>query len=161
MGYSGLLWVIPGCYGLFGVIMGFCRTAVDGMSNCNVVKPPGYEKSYVGLLYSIRHKLQKQVRQAFWAYMETIIDFTHPDDRATKERFWSFIRSVWKDSSGVSPLHSEGEIHSSAEKKAEIVNRQYVIQYSLENLPCFCQTKALVPILLCHADICRPISKEC
>ena len=27
MGYSGLLWVIPGYYGLFRVIMGFCRTA--------------------------------------------------------------------------------------------------------------------------------------
>ena len=26
MGYSGLIWVIPGYYGLFRVIMGLCRT---------------------------------------------------------------------------------------------------------------------------------------
>ena len=81
-------------------------------------------------LRTVRHKLQTQMRQAYWAYMETIIDFSspreRPDDRATKQKwFWSFIRCLWKDSSGVSPLRSEGEIHSSAEKKAERLNQQF------------------------------------
>ena len=62
------------------------------------------------------------LRQAYWAYMETIIDFSspiqRPDDRAPKQRrFWSFIRSLQKDSSGVSLFRSEGEIHSSAGKR--------------------------------------------
>ena len=62
------------------------------------------------------------MRQAYWAYMETIPDFSlpiqRPDECANKQkRFWSFIRNLGKDSSGVSPLPSEGEIHSSAEKK--------------------------------------------
>ena len=29
-------------------------------------------------LRPIRHRLQNQMRQAYWAYMETIIDFPHP-----------------------------------------------------------------------------------
>ena len=69
--------------------------------------------------------------------METIIDFSspieRPDYRATKQqRFWSFIRSLRKDSSGVSPLHSEGEIHSSAEKKAAILNQQFTSVFTQE-----------------------------
>ena len=77
------------------------------------------------------------MRQAYWAYMETIIDFSspieRPDDRATKQkRFWSFIRSLREDSSGISPLRSEGEIHSSAEKKAEILNQQFTSVFTEE-----------------------------
>ena len=57
------------------------------------------------------------MRQAYWAYMETVIDFSspiqRPDERATKQkRLWSFIRSLRKNSSGVSPLRSEGKNHS-------------------------------------------------
>ena len=53
-------------------------------------------------LRTIRHRLQKQMRQAYWAYMETIINFSspmqRPDDRAPKQkRFWSIIRSLRKD----------------------------------------------------------------
>ena len=66
------------------------------------------------------------MRQAYWAYMETINNFSspiqRPDDRAPKQkRFWSFIKSLRKDSSGFSPLRSEGEIHSSA----EMLNQQF------------------------------------
>ena len=35
-----------------------------------------------------------------------------------------------KDLSGVSPLRSEGEIHSSAEKKAEILNQQFTTVFT-------------------------------
>ena len=76
-------------------------------------------------LCTIRHKLQTQMRQAYWAYMEIIIDFSspikRPDDRATKQkRFRLFIRGLRKYSSGVSPLrseHGEGEIHTSQLRK--------------------------------------------
>ena len=67
-------------------------------------------------LRTIRHRLQKQMRQAYWAHMETIIDFFFspiqcPYDRAPKQKkICFFIRSLRKDSSGVSPLLSEGEI---------------------------------------------------
>ena len=72
--------------------------------------------------------------------METNIDFSspihRPDDHAPKQkRFWSYIRSLQKDSSGVSPLLSEGEIHSSAEemeKKAVILNQQFTSVYTQE-----------------------------
>ena len=77
------------------------------------------------------------MRQAYWAYLETIFAFSspiqRPDDHATEQkRSWSFIRSLWKDSSGVSPLRSEGEIHSSAEKKAEILNQQFTSVFTQE-----------------------------
>ena len=54
--------------------------------------------------------------------------------RAPKQkRFCSFIRSLRKDSSGVSPLHSESEIHSSAGKKAEILNQQFTSIFTQEH----------------------------
>ena len=69
--------------------------------------------------------------------METIIDFSspiqRPDDHAPKlKRFWSIIRSLRKNSSCVSPLLSEGEIHSSAEILAEILNQQFTSVFTQE-----------------------------
>ena len=100
-------------------------------------------------LRTIRHRLQKQMRQAYWAYMETIIDFSSPKQRPDDCSPKSFIRSLRKDSSGVSQLRSEGDIHSSAEKRLRcwISNS---LQYSPKNLLGLCQTKAPVPTLLCQ-----------
>ena len=69
--------------------------------------------------------------------MESIIDFSSPiecrDGRTTKQkRFWSFIRSLREDSTGVSPLRNEGEIHSAAPEKAEILNKQFTSVFTHE-----------------------------
>ena len=71
----------------------------------------------------------KQTSQAYWAYLEIVIDFSspiqRPDDRAIKQK--RFSRSLGKDSSGAPPpLRNEGEIHSSTEKKAEILNQRFI-----------------------------------
>ena len=50
-------------------------------------------------------------RKAYWAYLENIIDYTsepNTQDRHTKQkRFWSFIKSASKDSSGISTLRHQ------------------------------------------------------
>ena len=71
------------------------------------------------------HTLQKETRKAYWAYLENTIDYTsepNTQDRQTKQkRFWSFIKSTGKDSSGISPLRHQGIVHSDATSKADIL----------------------------------------
>ena len=60
----------------------------------------------------MRHTLQREIRKSYWAYIEDIIDYTADinNDRQTKQKqFWSYIKHLRKDSTGVSPLRSQGE----------------------------------------------------
>ena len=92
----------------------------------------GFEKSYVlDIDYSNR---RDRLNGVIW---KPLLIFPHPyntsDDCAPKQkRFWSFMRRLEKDSSGISPLGSKGEIHSSAEEKAEILNQQFTSVFTQE-----------------------------
>lgn len=88
-------------------------------------------------LKSIRHDLQRKMRQSYWKYVESVIDFSGVTDtlteRATKQKkFWSFVRSLRKDSSGVAPLRSEGDLFNSATAKSDILNRQFTSVFTQE-----------------------------
>ena len=82
------------------------------------------------------HTLQKETRKAYWAYLENIIDYTsepNTQDRHTKQkRFWSFIKSTGKDSSGISPLRHQGIVHSDATSKADILAEHFSSIYTHE-----------------------------
>ena len=83
----------------------------------------------------IRSRVQKAERQAYWRHVENIIDMGEPesDNRPNKQkRFWSFIKSLRKDSSGVAPLKENGKMHSDPKDKTNILNRQYESVYTQE-----------------------------
>ena len=84
----------------------------------------------------IRARVQKAERQAYWKHVENIIDIGDPesDYRPNKQkRFWSFIKSLRKDSSGVSPLKENGKMHADPKDKTNILNRQYESVYTKED----------------------------
>ena len=49
------------------------------------------------------------------------------------KRFWSFIKSMKKEASGVSPLISEGHLVSDPATKANVLNRQYQSVFTTED----------------------------
>jgi hypothetical protein len=52
---------------------------------------------------------------------------------ALRTRFWSYIKSVRKDTSGISPLKDQGLFVSDPKGKAEILNRQYSSVFTKED----------------------------
>ena len=79
--------------------------------------------------------LQKHERQAYWTYINGIIEADDPEvDRPPKQkRFWNYIKSLRKDSTGVSPLKDNGRLFNSAKDKADILNRQYQSVFTHED----------------------------
>jgi len=75
---------------------------------------------------AVKHQLQKEMRQAYWTHLETILT---PGEEAGEHRcmkkFWSFIKHSRKDNIGVSSLREGGILTSDAKEKANILNRQF------------------------------------
>ena len=72
--------------------------------------------------------LQKLERQLFWSYVNNIIEFGDQDSacQPKQKRFWSYIKSLRKDSSGIAPLKDNGRLFNSSTDKANILNHQYL-----------------------------------
>ena len=74
-------------------------------------------------------RLQKAERQSYWNVMDHIIDEGEPgQDHHPKQIlkcFWSFMKSMWKDTSGIAPLKENGRLHAEPKDKENILNRQY------------------------------------
>ena len=80
--------------------------------------------------------LQKAERQSYWKYINNIIEIGDPDqeDRPPKQkRFWSYIKSLRKDTNGIAPLKDVGILHADAKDKADILNRQYQSVFTNED----------------------------
>ena len=60
----------------------------------------------------MKSKIQRAARQAHWQHVEKVIEVDSDiEDRPEKQkRFWSFIRSLRKDNSGVAPLKDRGKM---------------------------------------------------
>ena len=69
-----------------------------------------------------------------------LVDCDIEDRPGKQKRFWSFIKSLRKDSSGVAPLKDRGKMHVDPVDKANILNRQYESVYTREDeegyIPC-------------------------
>ena len=79
---------------------------------------------------------QKQERQAYWKYVENLIELGDEQEQqpsSKQKRFFSFIKSLKKDSSGVAPLRDQGKLHSDPADKANILNRQYQSEFTDED----------------------------
>ena len=56
---------------------------------------------------STKAEVQRAERQTYWQYVENLIEVGEEncEQRPGKQkRFWSFIKALWKDKSGVAPV---------------------------------------------------------
>ena len=77
---------------------------------------------------SIKARVQKAERQAYWQYVENLIEEgdENGEQRPGKQkRFWSYIKALRKDNSGVAPLKENGKMQADPLDKSNILNRQY------------------------------------
>ena len=79
--------------------------------------------------------LQKAERQSYWQYVDNIIEIGDPDQQhqPKQKRFWSYIKSLWKDTGGIAPLKDNGRLHADSKEKADILNRQYESTWTRED----------------------------
>ncbi|MEW8544204.1 MAG: reverse transcriptase family protein, partial [Candidatus Thiodiazotropha sp.] len=85
---------------------------------------------------SMKARVQKAERQAYWSYLDQLINFGDPDTETQlgkMKRFWSFVKSLKKDNSGVAPLKEQGKMHADPVDKSNILNRQYESVFTKEN----------------------------
>ena len=83
-----------------------------------------------------KSQAQKEERQAYWKYVENIIELGDSDQEqqpSKQKRFFSFIKSLKRDSSGIAPLRDQGKLHSDPADKANILNNQYQSQFTEED----------------------------
>ena len=80
-------------------------------------------------------RLQKAERQSYWNFVDHIIDEGEPgkEHHPKQKRFWSFIKSMQKDTSGIAPLKENGRLHAKPKDKADILNRQYEYTWTKED----------------------------
>ncbi len=73
------------------------------------------------------------MRRAYWSYIETIItpmDFDIP--YGGMKRFWSFIKRMCKDYTGVGTLKKNGQSFADPKQKANILNGQFELVFTRE-----------------------------
>ena len=79
----------------------------------------------------LKHRIQKEIRRSYWAYVENIIA---PDETSNEytgmKKFWSFIKHKKSDNIGISPLKVGGKLASSAFDKATALNDQFQSVFS-------------------------------
>ena len=82
-------------------------------------------------------RLQKTERQSHWKFIDNIIEVGDPDQeqQPNQKRFWAYITSLWKDSSGIAPLKDKGTLHANPKYKADILNRQYESSWTKATSP--------------------------
>ena len=74
--------------------------------------------------------VQKIERESYWTYINNIIH----DHNPKKKRFWNYIKSLGKDSTGIAPLKDNGRLFNASKDKADILNRQYQSRFTQEDL---------------------------
>ena len=79
--------------------------------------------------------VQKLERQAYFSYINNIIEVNedHDDKPSKQKRFWSYIKSLRKDNTGISPLKDKGRLFNAPKDKANILNRQYQSTFTQED----------------------------
>ena len=79
----------------------------------------------------LKSACQRSIREAHDTYVHDIIGQSAKD---SPKKFWSYIKGKKQESSGVSPLrNSDGVIHSEADVKANILNKQFVSVFTKED----------------------------
>ena len=77
----------------------------------------------------MKHQVQKQLRQAYWTYIENIIT-PKQDSFSSMKKFWSYIKSKKTDYSGVTSLKQEGKLITDPKQKSNSLNKQFQSVFS-------------------------------
>ena len=100
-----------------------------------------------------KKSIQKKIRQKYWAYVKDVVlglaDPDHSDGKSNStKRFYSYLKSLRSETSGIAPLKVNGKLISNSEGKATALNNQFVSVFSQD-------TGAPVPDLgpSSHADL--------
>ena len=67
--------------------------------------------------------------------MDNIIEIGDPDQQhqPKQKRFWSYNKSLQKDTGGISTLKDNGRLHADPKEKANILNKQYESTWTRED----------------------------
>jgi hypothetical protein len=81
----------------------------------------------------LKHETQRQLRKAYWQYLEGIVT-PEVDDRAGNgncmKQFWTYIKHKRSDSNTIPPLKTDGILHPDSKDKANILNKQFQMTFS-------------------------------
>ena len=87
----------------------------------------------------LRAQVQKEMRDAYWRYVSNIFNpldtDTNIEDCTQNDRlkkFWSFMKNLRKDSTGVACLRENGILKTDNKDKADIFNKQFESVYTRE-----------------------------
>jgi hypothetical protein len=82
----------------------------------------------------LKREVQKELRKAYWEHVESIVTPMEPDNPYRgMRRFWSFIKNMRTDNSGVGALKENGRILSSPKEQADTLNRQFESVFTRED----------------------------
>jgi len=79
----------------------------------------------------IKHKVQKQLRQSYWKYIENLV--TPNEDECTlnsMNKIWSYIESTKTDYNSITSLKQEGKLITDTQQKASVLNQQFQSVFS-------------------------------
>ena len=87
---------------------------------------------------SIKHLIQKKIREDYNKYVNSIItdnedSYSTQANNSSSKKFWSFVKSLKRDNTGVAPLKENGILTSDPTEKAEILNKQYQSVFTHDN----------------------------
>jgi hypothetical protein len=80
------------------------------------------------LMSDVIHGKQKEIRRAYWKYIDGIMSSETESELETGKRgntmkqFWTFIKHKRSDGRQILPLKSEGLLHSEPVEKANIMS---------------------------------------
>ena len=77
----------------------------------------------------LKYNIQKQIRNAYWLYIESVI-FTGDSQPCSNKKFYSFVKHNKTEQCGVASLKQQGLTYSDPVDKANILNRQFESVFS-------------------------------
>ena len=93
---------------------------------------PSSEKSRK--LKSLKHLIQSQSRKAYWDYVEDLISpkkENSPDENfSISKKFYTFIKHMKTDSTGIKTLKKNGSTITDPEQKADLLNNHFFSVFS-------------------------------
>ena len=96
---------------------------------------------------SLKTKLQRELRRAYWDYIEGIVLPSASDDSPyVSKKFYTFLKYNKTDRCGTAPLRDQGTLHTDPKEKADILNNQFQSVFTNETpLPLADLAKAKLP----------------